>query len=73
MVSGDTTLHRFEELTGHELPPGPYTTVAGFVMAELGDIPEVGQEVTTDVLTLRVEAMDNRRVVSVSCHPVVRD
>lgn len=73
MVSGDTTLHRFEELTGHVLPSGPYTTVAGFVMAELGDIPEVGQEVTTEGLTLRVEAMDNRRVVSVSCHPIVRD
>lgn len=70
MVSGDTTLHRFEELTGHTLPHGPYTTVAGFVMAELGDIPVMGQQVTTDTLVLRVEDMDNRRVVSLSVTPI---
>lgn len=69
MVSGDTTLHRFEELTGFPLPPGPYTTVAGFVMAQLGDIPNVGDEVDVSGATLRVEAMDNRRVVTVSCQP----
>jgi putative hemolysin len=65
-LSGDTTIHRFTEITGHRLPPGPYTTVAGYVMAELGDIPDVGAVVTGEGVELVVESMDGRRIVSVT-------
>ena len=41
---------------------GPYETVAGFVMNELGRLPRVGDEVTIDGGTLRVERLDGRRV-----------
>lgn len=44
-VDGLTTLEQFEESIGHALPEGPYDTVAGWVMAELGRLPEVGDEV----------------------------
>ncbi|WP_431280392.1 hemolysin family protein [Leifsonia poae] len=41
---------------------GPYETVAGFVMNELGRLPVVGDEVPIDGGTLRVERLDGRRV-----------
>ena len=44
------TLHPDEvaEACGLELPEGPYETLAGFVLAELGAIPEPGATVTLD-------------------------
>lgn len=41
---------------------GPYETVAGFVMNELGRLPKVGDEVAIEGGTLRVERLDGRRV-----------
>lgn len=41
---------------------GAYETVAGFVMAELGRLPVVGDEVPVDGGMLRVELLDGRRV-----------
>jgi CBS domain containing-hemolysin-like protein len=41
---------------------GPYETVAGFVMNELGRLPAVGDEVPIEGGTLRVELLDGRRV-----------
>ena len=52
------------EQTGIEIPDDDsYDTVAGFVLRELGRIPEPGDEVSLpDGATLRVERMDGRRV-----------
>ncbi|MCS5734023.1 hemolysin family protein [Herbiconiux daphne] len=41
---------------------GPYETVAGFVMSELGRLPEVGDTVTLPEGALRVERLDGRRI-----------
>ncbi|WP_369962064.1 hemolysin family protein [Leifsonia sp. EB34] len=41
---------------------GPYETVAGFVMNELGRLPKVGDEVPIEGGTLRVERLEGRRV-----------
>jgi CBS domain containing-hemolysin-like protein len=51
------------EQTGLRVPEdGPYETVAGFVMTELGRLPAVGDEVLIDGGTLRVERLDGRRI-----------
>lgn len=52
------------EQTGVEIPEDDdYDTVAGFVLRELGRIPEVGDQVTlSDGGTLRVERMEGRRI-----------
>ena len=48
---------------GADVPEGPaYETVGGFVMAALGRVPVVGDTVTVPGWTVRVEAMDGRRV-----------
>ena len=48
---------------------GAYETVAGYIMAQLGRIPAVGDEVTIDGGSLRVERMDGRRVDRVRFTP----
>jgi len=41
---------------------GPYETVAGFLMSEIGRLPVVGDEVEIEAGTLRVERLDGRRI-----------
>lgn len=45
-VDGLMTLEQFAEHFYLLLPEGPYDTVAGYVMAELGRLPQVGDTVT---------------------------
>ncbi|MCL7459747.1 hemolysin family protein [Micromonospora echinofusca] len=45
VVDGRLNLADFAEHTGVRLPPGPYETVGGFVMAALGRLPVAGDEV----------------------------
>lgn len=47
---------------GRELPEGPFDTLGGFVMTELGRMPGVGDVVTWDDLVLTVTELDGRRV-----------
>ncbi|MGI5145682.1 hemolysin family protein [Plantactinospora sp. CA-294935] len=44
-VDGRLNLADFAERVGFALPPGPYETVGGFVMAALGRLPVCGDEV----------------------------
>ncbi|WP_345069777.1 hemolysin family protein [Leifsonia kafniensis] len=51
------------ERAGFVVPDdGPYETVAGFVMSELGRLPVVGDVVDIDAGTMRVERLDGRRI-----------
>lgn len=51
------------ERAGFVVPDdGPYETVAGFVMSELGRLPAVGDAVTIEAGTLKVERLDGRRI-----------
>jgi putative hemolysin len=61
-VDGLLNLDEFREQTGLELPEGPYETAAGFVLAALGEVPSVGDEVRAGGRTLTVTALDGRRI-----------
>ena len=61
-VEGLLNLDDFEDETGIELPEGPYETVAGWLMAELGRIPQPGDAVEYDGHRIAVLAVDGRRV-----------
>jgi putative hemolysin len=61
-VDGLLNLDDFAELTGLRLPEGPYETVAGFVLAELGRLPQVGDSVEVEGRTLTVLELDGRRI-----------
>ena len=73
IIDGLDSLDEFTDQTGFILPDGPYTTVAGFFMAQLNAVPNLGdrlvvevKEVTDDEprrvqLEFQVIAMDGRR------------
>jgi len=65
-VDGLLNLDDFTEVTGLQLPEGPYETVAGFVLAELGRLPEVGDTIEVDGRTLTVLELDGRRISRLS-------
>src|SRR5215217_9036924 len=77
VVDGLTTLDQFAEETGFVLPEGPYDTVAGYFMAQLGQLPAIGDVVRGLVslagdddaepvsLELRVTELDRRRASSI--------
>ena len=62
VVDGLDNLQDFADETGVELPEGPYETVGGFIAAELGRIPMVGDEILVEGARLSVVEMDGRRV-----------
>jgi len=61
-VDGLLNLDDFEDETGVELPEGPYETVAGYIMAELGRLPGVGDAVDLEGVRLVVRELEGRRV-----------
>jgi putative hemolysin len=61
-VDGLLNLDDFTEVTGLALPEGPYETVAGYVLAELGRLPEVGDTVEVEGRTITVLELDGRRI-----------
>ncbi|SDP00944.1 putative hemolysin [Nakamurella panacisegetis] len=64
-VDGLLNLDDFREATGLDLPPGPYNTVAGYLMARLGRLPVEGDAVVVDSRTLTVTSMDERRIARI--------
>ena len=68
-VDGLLNLDEFAEQTGVGLPEGPYETVAGYVLAVLGQLPVVGDAVEVDGHRLTVTEMDARRIARVRVGP----
>jgi putative hemolysin len=68
-VDGKLNLDEIAEIAGVELPEGPYATVAGFVMAELGRLPRTGDVVEHDGMRITVVRTDGRRVARVRLTP----
>lgn len=74
VVPGDLRPDEVEEVTALSIPESPaYETVAGFVMAALGRVAEVGDEVDCEDARIRVERMDGRRIDRVRLTPVDPD
>lgn len=68
-LDGGTTLQEFAELTGVALDEGGYETVAGYIIARLGRIPDVGDSVDFDGGRLEVAARSGPRITSVMFAP----
>lgn len=65
LVDGGVTLDDLDRDLGIPLEAEDADTVAGFVQWKLGAVPVPGQDVSADGYTLKVEAMEGRRVRSV--------
>jgi putative hemolysin len=68
-VDGKLNLDEIAEISGVELPEGPYATVAGFVMAELGRLPKAGDVVEHNGVRLTVVRIEGRRAARVRVTP----
>jgi putative hemolysin len=68
-VDGLLNLDEFAEQTGLELPEGPYETVAGYLLAALGHLPDNGESVQLGGRTLTVTQLDGRRISRVRVSP----
>lgn len=62
-VRGNVDIDDFIEETGIELPNGDYHTLAGYVLSQLGRIPEVGDGFEDAGRRFEVVEMDGRRIV----------
>jgi putative hemolysin len=68
-VDGLLNLDDFTESTGLRLPEGPYETVAGFVLAELGRLPAVGDTIEVEGRSVSVLELDGRRIARLVVGP----
>jgi len=69
-VDGLLNLDEFAEQTSIRLPEGPYETVAGYVLAALGELPKPGDAVQIPGYTIVVTAMDGRRIARLRVIPL---
>ena len=64
-VPGRTPVDEVSEVLGTELPDTEWDTVAGLVFNLLGHVPEEGETVEFQGLSLRTERVQGRRIGSV--------
>ncbi len=69
-VDGLLNLDEFAEQTSIRLPEGPYETVAGYVLAALGELPAPGDAVEIPGYTITVTEMDGRRIARLRVTPL---
>jgi CBS domain containing-hemolysin-like protein len=71
IVSGLLRDDEVAEATGFRMPEGDYETLAGLVLARLGRIPEVNDEIQVDGWRITVLRMDRHRVAELRVVRVV--
>ncbi len=65
-LSGGLAVAEAGDLLGIQFETGGvYTTLAGFILAELGEIPKVGDRLSYEGYSFMVESMEGFRIVSV--------
>jgi CBS domain containing-hemolysin-like protein len=68
LVSGLLRGDEISEAVGFAVPPGAYETLAGLVLARLGRIPDVDDEVVVDGWRLVVARREGNRVAELRLH-----
>ena len=68
-VDGLLNLDDFTEATALHLPEGPYETAAGFVLAGIGRLPELGDTIVVQGREITVVELDGRRISRLRVDP----
>ncbi|MDQ2054896.1 MULTISPECIES: hemolysin family protein [Halobellus] len=64
LVRGEVNIDEVNEALGLELPEGEeFETLAGFIFNRAGRLVEEGEEITYDGITIRIEQVDNTRIM----------
>jgi putative hemolysin len=61
-IEGLALIEEVNEALGLELDDPHYDTIAGYMMGKIGRIPEIGDEIETDDIRLKVKSMDGMRI-----------
>jgi len=69
-IDGLDSVDVLDELLGTPADEGPYNTVGGYVMEQVGRIPEVGDSVEIGGYRLVVTEMDEMRIAFVEAQPL---
>jgi putative hemolysin len=64
-IEGSATVDEVSDATGVEIPDGDYVTIGGFLLAQLGRIPDAGDVLERDGSRFTITTMDRRRIASV--------
>jgi CBS domain containing-hemolysin-like protein len=65
VVDGLLREDELAEQTGFALPEGPYETLAGFLLSQLGHIPVVGESLAVNGWEFTVMEVDRHRIEQV--------
>ena len=65
LLAGNTEISEVENVTRTRLPHGDYTTIAGYLISELGRIPHQGEKVYVRGMEFTVMKTDGRKLDSV--------
>lgn len=65
-LDGLETIEDFEEAYGYVIPEGPYDTVAGYVMAQLGHLPQVDDTIEVALASTHAHEPSSRFVFTVT-------
>ena len=70
LINAAMPIREMTDLTCFRQPPvGDFVTLAGFVLAQLGHVPETGEEFARDGWRFRGVEMDRRRIDKVLVEP----
>lgn len=69
LLPGSLRPDELPDAVGLSLPDGDWETLAGYVLAELGRVPDVGNEIEVDGQRLIVDRMDGNRIAELRLHP----
>jgi len=65
VVQGEVNIDEVNEMLGIDLPEGEeFETLAGFVFNRAGRLVEEGEEIEFDEIRIRIERVDNTRIMS---------
>ncbi|MEY4130981.1 MAG: hypothetical protein RLZZ31_1105 [Actinomycetota bacterium] len=73
LLPGILHLDEVDDQSGCRLPEGEYETLAGFVLDQLGHLPQVGETFVWEDWCFKVEEMDRRRIATVLLQFVKED
>ena len=65
LIYAKEDIEEVESFFGVELPDGPYESVGGFIIHQLGHLPKAGEIVELDTLTFKVVSATKRHIKSV--------
>lgn len=65
VVEGSTSISELEDVLDSKIPEGDYDTVAGFIIEQLGKVPESGEQFIYCGSVFKVLEVKNRRVTKV--------